>query len=229
MKFFSKIAAALVAVAVLALGACSFEPKVYQPSDDSLFAYVLAEDGESYAVKAAEGAELPETLNLPVEHEGKPVTAVAEGGFAGAGVAKVVIPSNFKVIGARAFADCSALNDLYFYRGVVTIGDLAFRNCSALKKLDLPTSVETLGAGAFTACSSIESVKLPYAVTSVGDACFANCPSLKKVTIRKNVEYIGVGAFIGCSESIKFEVAAANEKYTTNEDYSAVIERKNAN
>ena len=225
MKIIREIAAILVATALLALGACSFEPKTYKPTDDSCFVYSLNEDGESYSVAAAEGATLPQTVYLPVEHDGKTVSAVAAEGFKGLAITKVVIPANIKTLGTKAFAESASLQEAYFYKGITAVGDFAFENCAALKKLDLPESVKTLGSGAFKGCTGIEKVVLPYSATSVGDACFIYCSSLKKVTVRKNVENIGANAFYGCSEEIKFEVAAANEKYTTNEDYSAIIER----
>ncbi len=225
MKIIREIAAICVAAALLALGACSFGPKTYEPTDDACFAYVLNDDGESYSVAAASGVTLPETVYLPAEHDGKAVSAVAAEGFKNSAITKVVIPANIKTLGAKAFSGSALLKEVYFYKGITDVGDFAFENCVALTKIDLPESVKTLGAGAFKSCSGIEKVILPYSTTSLGDACFIYCSSLKKVTVRKNVDHIGANAFFGCSEEIKFEVAAANEKYTTNEDYSAIIER----
>lgn len=61
-------------------------------------------------------------------------------------------------IGAGAFADCPALDDLYLGVGVRTIGEWAFEYDEALESVAFPWTLEEIGSRAFGDCESLEEV-----------------------------------------------------------------------
>lgn len=216
MKVFKKIIAlSLILITIVALTACDFSAKQYEPSEESYFTFTQVNGG--YAVGAKDVNNLPEKLNLPEEYNGELVVAVAENGFEGASVKEIAISKNIKVIGANAF-NGSTVESIYFFTGVEIISDAAFFGCSNLKDLHLPKSVTTLGKSAFASCTSIKSVILPEKVATVDSACFAYCLSLDKVYIPRSVRVLGESVFVGCADSIQFEISAGNEYYKLDEN-----------
>ena len=83
--------------------------------------------------------------------------------------------------------------------GVTSIGDDAFRNCSALTSMTIPDGVTNIGNYAFRNCSALESITIPNSVTSIGDLAFYNCSALSSITIPEGVPSISFCAFYGCS------------------------------
>ena len=59
--------------------------------------------------------------------------------------------------------------------GVTTIGQFAFRGCSALQSIDIPNSVIKIEWDAFKGCSALQSIDIPNSVTSIGSGAFQNC------------------------------------------------------
>lgn len=93
---------------------------------------------------AATKAIIPDTAEI----DGKEyiVTEVALNGFLSATkLIRVRLPSNIKKIGNMAFANCSALKRVVM-ANVKEIGNNAFYRCSSLEHLVLPKSVETVGS-----------------------------------------------------------------------------------
>lgn len=56
---------------------------------------------------------------------------------------------------------------------VTTIGDYAFRSCSALKNIVIPKSVISIGYCAFACCFNLTSITIPNSVISIGGQAFA--------------------------------------------------------
>ena len=84
-------------------------------------------------------------------------------------------------------------------KGVTSIGDWAFRDCSSLTSITIPKCVTSIGDSAFYKCSSLTSITIPGRVTSIGDLAFSCCNSLTSIMIPKGVKSIGLLAFSGCS------------------------------
>ena len=81
--------------------------------------------------------------------------------------------------------------------GVISIGDVAFYQCSNLASVVIPDSVTSIGDRTFYNCSKLTSVMIGDGVTSIGYAAFYDCTSLTSVIIGDSVEIIDDTAFGG--------------------------------
>ncbi len=87
---------------------------------------------------------------------------------------------------------------------VTAIGNDAFRNNSALKKLYLPTGLVSIGDCAFRDCANLEDVVFHAGLKQIRQGAFCNCDKLRDADLPDSVEVIGggyygaVGAFQDC-------------------------------
>lgn len=113
-------------------------------------------------------------------------------------ITSVVIGDEVTSIGDYAFEDCSALKKLDIPQSVTEIGSKAFRGCSALTSLALPQTVNRIGNTAFQGCSNLETINIPSGVKLIEKDTFHGCEKLKDVTIPAGVTFIGNNAFEAC-------------------------------
>ena len=102
-------------------------------------------------------------------------------------------------IGNKAFRDCSALTSIKMPNSVTSIGGEAFAYCIGLTSVTIPNSVTTIIFGAFAGCYSLTSINIPNSVTKIDNEIFSGCSSLTSITIPNSVTSIGGYAFLGCS------------------------------
>lgn len=104
------------------------------------------------------------------------------------------------------FRNCSALKDLQLPASLKTIKENCFENCSSFCRMDLPASLVRIGDSAFQRCSSLRSIDIPGSVIHVCNLAFFECHSLQSVTLQKGLISIADFAFGYCFalESIKF-------------------------
>lgn len=123
--------------------------------------------------------------------------------------------NSVKSIGENAFADDPKLESFEIPSGVTDIYKGAFVNTPALKTVTFkqPASIKVIGEGAF-GNSGITAITLPASVTTIKKQAFDNCKELQTITIPKNVTKIETGAFNFTEKMKKFEVDAANTKYS---------------
>lgn len=74
---------------------------------------------------------------------------------------------------------------------VVTIGDDAFADCSALVSVSLPDSLTTLGERAFSWCTSLTSLDIPDSVTGIGFSAFGGCTGLVHLSFGTGLAEVG--------------------------------------
>ena len=165
-----------------------------------------------------------DTITIPNEIEGKPVTSIFNSAFSGRTVTSITFttPSSVTFIGDSAFANCTNLASITIPDSVTTIKEHAFKNCTGLTSITIPRSVTFIGDGAFTntpwlstkqndnplvvvnsilidGSTATGDVSILDGVTTIGDKAFYNCTGLTSVTIPGSVTTIGSGTFSGCT------------------------------
>ncbi len=181
----------ILAVFALLLASCAEKPE----ENTSKLVYTEINGGSEYEVTSA-GFERGDTLNIPSEYNGKPVTVIGDRAFLGLHFKNVVIPDSVTHIGTEAFASCGDLESVE--TSAVLIGAAAFSNCKNLKSVTLKGSITRIDSGAFENCQSLESIVFPSTVTEIGNRAFFNCSALKNIGLPFCVRSIGEQAFMYC-------------------------------
>ncbi|MBR5536670.1 MAG: leucine-rich repeat domain-containing protein, partial [Clostridia bacterium] len=111
----------------------------------------------------------------------------------------IVISEGITSIGEYAFRNCTALTDVTLPESITAIGANAFYGCNKLNKITMGSKIKTIGDYAFSSCSSLTALTVPDSVTTIGTHAFSSCSGLKTVTIGNGVTSIGNYAFNGCT------------------------------
>ncbi|MCL2062021.1 MAG: leucine-rich repeat domain-containing protein [Firmicutes bacterium] len=117
--------------------------------------YALVNDGVAYEVTGTNKTDIVR-LKIPNTYNNLPVVQIANGAFEDKApkLKELILSSNMKSIGYRAFANCSSLTNIYLNDGLETIGGEAFRIKNDIYNnyshaIFIPKSVENIGAEAF--------------------------------------------------------------------------------
>lgn len=148
-------------------------------------------------------------------------------------VTKVIIPEGIKRIGAYAFANLTALEEVVLPSTLEAIDYGAFYGCTSLKKISFSSenNLKIINQNAFENCDLQDVVDLSAAcmisgyafagnknlkgvltsdsLLSIDRYAFAGCKSLKDVTITAEKVKYGPYAFTGCESLTDFYVNAA--------------------
>ena len=135
-----------------------------------------------------------------------------------ASITRVTIPSSITGIGYAAFADCTALKDVYFdgtqaQWSTVTISSLNAPLTSAalhtnvddpgnLATLTLPDDLLVIGTEAFMNLPEVQKVVIPAGCERIESRAFANCTALLLVYLPSDT-VVASDAFTGCP-SVQF-------------------------
>lgn len=119
--------------------------------------------------------DLPESVTIPSEIDGLPVTKIAE----------------------SAFAFHLTMTDVVIPESVTEIGDNAFKNCWVLKSAVLPDSLKVIPTSLFDKCEKLESVNIPSAVEKIGDRAFCRCEPIEEFNVPANLKDFGEDCFSG--------------------------------
>lgn len=188
----------LVAVmAALTVGAAAAGEEI-----SGAFGYTL--EGTAYTITSYRGNS--DTVTLPSEYKGVPVTKIGDGVFSGKGLTSIKNLGNIKEIGDMAFA-ASGLKSIEIPGTVTSIGKSAFATCSGLTSVTFLDSAETgtgsantaIGPNAFAACSLLSTLNLSSGVSSIGNSAFLGCRELTEVYVW-GTSSIGPSAFSGCGK-----------------------------
>jgi len=122
-------------------------------------------------------------------------------GYTGPG-GTVVIPDTIDglpvvSIGNDAFLNCTALTGITIPPSVTNIGWYAFSGTS-LTSVTIPNGVTLIGPWTFFACTNLTSVAIPDSVIAIAMGAFQGCSSLTSITIPDSVTAIGGSTFQGC-------------------------------
>ena len=123
-------------------------------------------------------------------------------------IKKVIIERGVTSIGEYAFADCSSLKSIEIPDGMTSIGERAFNGCESLENIKIPAGVTSIGANAFDWCQSLKSIEIPDGVTSIEDSTFSGCINLESIKIPAGVTSIGANAFNWCESLKSIEIPA---------------------
>ncbi len=118
---------------------------------------------------------------------------------------KVTLGDAVAAVGNAAFDGCVSLGEVCVEGDALTIGQNAFRNCSALSEFAFG-KVTAMAAGAFGGAGIVR-YEIPAGTQEIAPSYFSGWSKLKSVTIPSSVQTIGKNAFFGCIalESISFE------------------------
>ena len=114
-------------------------------------------------------------------------------------IVTVVLPDGITSVGNNAFRNCSALTQINLPEGITSIGASSFAFCRQLTAVSIPSSTESLGGSAFYECSGLFSVELQPGVAEIGESAFYKCTALTEISLPASVMRIRSKAFNGCS------------------------------
>lgn len=100
--------------------------------------------------------------------------------LSGTEISSIIIPSNIKAIGRRAFDKCEKLVNVKIEEGVEEIRDDCFRECYSLSSIEIPNSVEKLGNNCFRN-SGLKSILIPDSITYLTSTMFYGCSDDLKI------------------------------------------------
>lgn len=109
-----------------------------------------------------------------------------------------VIPKGIQTIEEDAFRNCTGLKTVTIPDGVTTIGESAFLGCTGLQKVALPNTITSIGNSTFSGCTGLQSVSLPAGIDIIGSGTFSDCTSLSSVQIPHGIKRIWYSAFWNC-------------------------------
>ena len=148
----------------------------YTLSSDSDVIYIASEDNNSKNVT------IPDTINLNGKEYA--VTSIEEESFSNNDkVKKVIVGTNIKTIGKKAFAECDNLTTVTIKgSNLVKIEARAFQNCKKLAKITISKNVNSIGKNAFAGDKKLKSITIKSTkLKSIGKGAFKNIN--KKATI----------------------------------------------
>lgn len=131
-----------------------------------------------------------ETVTIPDQIDGKPVTDIAARAFKYCYADTVVLPATVKHIGDSAFEGCAYLRAAVIPDQCETIGASAFAGCKRLENVMIPASVRDIGKLAFDGTPFYENQQDDFVILGDG-ILYAYNGSESALTIPENVKIIG--------------------------------------
>ena len=138
-----------------------------------------------------------QTIEIPAEIDGLPVTSIGKGAFRGQEFSSVILPNTLTSIQAGGFSNCSNLSGIEFPNSLTTIEASAFFNCPNLTEITFPDSLTSIGNRAFGS-SGLKEVHIPETILEFGDDIFFHCLDLETATLPENMTVIPNGIFQQC-------------------------------
>ena len=127
---------------------------VYVTTNDGLVFAPIGNPSDFTQYQVVDYTGTAESVTIPAEFNGKPVTVIGERTFYGAAIKAIDLGS------------------------VETIEESAFEECDALQTVVLPNSVEYVHARAFRGCDNLTSFTIGTGFEHHDDNFFADCPKL---------------------------------------------------
>ncbi len=140
-----------------------------------------------------------ETPWLEREREGSPLVIAGDGILIDGRECEgeITLPGNTKVIGKKAFYNCTAITGINFNEGLKEIWDNAFEECDSITEITLSNTVESIGNNAFEMCFDMASFTAGDNLRYIGSDAFINCMDLVKADLG-HIVFLGENVFNGC-------------------------------
>lgn len=107
------------------------------------------------------------------------VTEICPGAFRGCkNLLDVSLPASLKIIGDKAFENCSKLEAIEFNDGLTEIRSKSFAGCKNLKTAIIPHSVKQIGKEAFAGCKTLRQISLPESLEILEPLAFRDSPAI---------------------------------------------------
>lgn len=197
----------------------------YALAGSSINAIILPQNLQTIDEGALSSTKI-KSINIPAT-----VTKIGVGAFANCDeLISINIPATVAILGSHAFSDCDNLNIVElgiqqlnastFARckslnnvtatSLISIGESAFSNCTALESINFPSSLTTIGASAFQG-SGLKTIDFANtsSLDSIGAWAFAQCKSLTTAIMNNNTSKIGEGAFFEDTSLVTFNMPLA--------------------
>lgn len=114
-------------------------------------------------------------------------------------ILNLVINKGVTSICDRAFYDCSEIKTVVIPEGVTSIGWAAFQYCENLSSVKMPQGLQSIDTHAFYYCINLVEATIPNSVTSIGSGAFMYCKSLSRVILPSQLKSIEENAFSECN------------------------------
>lgn len=114
--------------------------------------------------------------------------------LSGSRISSIKLPASLRIIGESAFV-ASHIETVDFPESLVKIGDYAFANASKLKSATFKKNL-TIGTGVFKDCKALKSVNIDYSITEIPASMFDGCTSFV-TDVPQTVKKIGPFAYRG--------------------------------
>ncbi len=131
-------------------------------------------------------------------------------------ITKVIVPEGVEKIGAYAFANLTALEEIVLPSTLESIEYGAFYGCTALQKVTFSgeNNLKIVSQDAFHSCDLQGTLDLS-SICVISDYAFAGNQKLKEVITSDSLQSIGQYAFAGCKALNKVTITAKTVKYGT--------------
>jgi len=167
-------------------------------------ANLLADVGDTFITKTKEGVRM--TFSVTNEDEKTCQVSTNQDGSAcidktvtgTVTIPETVMGYTVTGIGSWAFSHCS-VSEVEIPQTIVEIGQMAFNECTNLKKCWLPEKLSIVRVALFYGCTNLVDVYIPHQVKTIDNLAFSDCSSLSSVVIPASVRNINSSAFKGCS------------------------------
>ncbi|MCQ4021611.1 MULTISPECIES: leucine-rich repeat domain-containing protein [unclassified Ruminococcus] len=152
-----------------------------------------------------------ETINIPQEIDGKPVTEILSNTFYNIdeNVKVVVIPKTVTYIESHSFTnnklesiELDKDNPSYIIENAALMDKdktilLAFPGKSSIEEFTIPSTVSSIPSGVFSGCTKLKKVKIPSSVKNIETFAFMGS-GITQAELPEGVERIGMGVFWNC-------------------------------
>lgn len=205
MKKNLKAMAALALSLIMALPAAP--AKTAEAAAEGEFEYTIEDGGATITKYNNSTGHLVDSLAIPDQLGGCPVTAIGADAFQSGSTKKIVIPDSVTSIGERAFSK-SSLAEIEIPAGVTSIAPDAFVSCFSLKELEVSpdnpnyTSTDNVlfskDKTELIACAAGSHAGIyvvPDGVTDIQEAAFYDCLSLTSIILPGSVKHTGRHSF----------------------------------